>query len=106
MWFAVVDICYLQSTQYRYKDASATSHGVAGYESYRERDSASASGHPNVQDAREMKKEVWRQIGHVRLVVNDRKFLAKIVFFSYTKPASNNNPRSYMIVSAPAEQAV
>ena len=41
----------------------------------------------------------------VRLVVNDRKFLARIVFFSHTKPASSNNLRSYTIVSAPAEQA-
>ena len=32
---------------------------------------------------------------HVRLVVNDRKFSAKTVFFSHTKPASSNNPRSY-----------
>jgi len=35
----------------------------------------------------------------VRLVVNDRKFLAK-------KVASSNNPRSYMSVSIPAKQAV
>ena len=38
------------------------------------------------------------------LVVNDRKFPARTVFFSHTKPASSNNPRSYTIVSAPAEQ--
>ena len=41
----------------------------------------------------------------VRLVVNDRKFSAKTVYFSHTKPASSNNPRSYTIVSALAEQA-
>ena len=41
----------------------------------------------------------------VRLVVNDRKFSARTVFFSHTKSASSNNPRSYTIVSAPAEQA-
>ena len=41
----------------------------------------------------------------VRLIVNDRKFPARTVFFSHTKPASSNNPRSYTIVSAPAEQA-
>ena len=39
-------------------------------------------------------------------VVNDRKFSARTVFFSHTKPVSSNNPRSYTIVSAPAEQAV
>ena len=33
---------------------------------------------------------------HVRLVINDRKFSVRIVFFSHTKPASSNNPRSYM----------
>ena len=36
----------------------------------------------------------------LRLVVNDRKFPASTVFFSHTKPASSNNPRSYTIVSA------
>jgi len=41
----------------------------------------------------------------VRLVVNDRKFLAKTVFFSHIEPASSNNQRSYTIVSVPAEQA-
>ena len=41
----------------------------------------------------------------VRLVVTDRKFLVRIVFFSYTKLANSNNLRSYTIVSAPAEQA-
>ena len=43
---------------------------------------------------------------HVLLVVNDRKFPARTIFFSHTKPVSSNNPRSYTIVSAPAEQAV
>jgi len=42
---------------------------------------------------------------HVRLVINDRKFPARTIFFSHTKPANSNNPRSYTIVSAPAEQA-
>ena len=42
---------------------------------------------------------------HLRLIVNDRKFSVRIVFFSHTKPARSNNPRSYTIVSAPAEQA-
>ena len=42
----------------------------------------------------------------VRLVVNDRKFPARTVFFSHTKPANSNNLRSYTIVSAPAEQAL
>jgi len=42
---------------------------------------------------------------HVRLVVNDCKFSARIIFFSHTKPTSSNNPRSYTIVLAPAEQA-
>ena len=42
----------------------------------------------------------------VRLVVNDCKFLARTIFFSHTKLASSNNPRSYTIVSAPVEQAV
>ena len=41
----------------------------------------------------------------VRLVANDRKFLLRIIFFSHTKSTSSNNPRSYTIVSAPAEQA-
>ena len=41
----------------------------------------------------------------VRLVVNDCKFPIKTVFFSHIKPDSSNNPQSYMIVSAPAEQA-
>ena len=41
----------------------------------------------------------------VRLVVNDSKFLVRTVFFSHTKLASSNNPRSYTIVLAPAEQA-
>ena len=50
-----------------------------------------------------MSEEPWHQ--PVRLVVNDRKFLDRTVFFSHTKPASSNNPRSYTIVSAPAEQA-
>ena len=45
----------------------------------------------------------WIQI-HA-LVVNDRKFPARTVFFSHSKPASSNNPRSYTIVLAPAEQA-
>ena len=31
----------------------------------------------------------------VRLMVNDRKFPARTVFFSHTKPASSNNPRSF-----------
>ena len=39
----------------------------------------------------------------VRLIVNDRKFSARTVFFSHTKPANSNNPRSYTIVSAPAQ---
>ena len=31
---------------------------------------------------------------HVCFVVNDRKFLARIIFFSHTKSVSSNNPRS------------
>jgi len=50
--------------------------------------------------------QVFLDIQLVRLVVNDRKFSARIVFFSHTKSASSNNPRSYTIVSAPAEQAI
>jgi len=42
-------------------------------------------------------------IQSVRLIVNDRKFSARAVFFSHTKPTHSNNPRSYTIVSAPAE---
>ena len=36
----------------------------------------------------------------VRLVVNNSKFSARIIFFSHTKPANSNNPRSYTTVSA------
>ena len=39
------------------------------------------------------------------LVVNDRKFSVRTVFFSHTKPVNSNNPRSYTIVSVPAERA-
>jgi len=41
----------------------------------------------------------------VRGFVNDRKFPVRTVFFSHTKPINSNNPRSYTIISAPAEQA-
>jgi len=46
-----------------------------------------------------------KHICYVGLVVNDRKFSVRIIFFSHTKPANSNNPRLYTIVSAPAEQA-
>ena len=36
---------------------------------------------------------VQRNLQPVRLVVNDRKFLIRTVFFTYIKPASSNNSR-------------
>ena len=43
--------------------------------------------------------------GSVHWIVNDGKFLARTIFFSHTKLTSSNNPRSYTIVSASAEQS-
>ena len=54
---------------------------------------------------REREQQITLHNRPVCLVVNDRKFPVRTIFFSHTKPASSNNPRSYTIVSAPAEQA-
>ena len=76
--------------------------------------------HDRIQTAQQLKRRNWDgskwckycrleesadHLKPVRLVVNDCKFTARIVFFSHTKPAISNNPRSYTIVSVPAEQA-